>query len=276
MKKLLFLIPLLVALCVGCNKQKEIERQEPVEEDPVEEDIPIEDDGLDHLISELKEEEYKSFYNYYYQKLNRIKTYKAVTKGETVSNAVIMDVHQSIDVTVIKSEYSYMTNESHSDLVNTYHEVYYHSKKALSRNKKSGDFSLSTLKEYLSIYGTYPFDSAIEGYIVNETTINDIQIEKVNDDYRIKLTLDNEESTPNVKIQMKKFGSLDKYPKFSQININLLLKDDYTPLSIDVDTKYKAQKIMETSCHQQYTVTYSNIDQVVEVPNLDSVKPLFN
>ena len=75
---------------------------------------------------------------------------------------------------------------------------------------------------------------------------------------------------------MKKSGGLDDYPTFSLIEMNLKIYSDFTLVSIELHSEYKAKKLINTDCKQNYTVTFSNYGENIEVPNLDSVKNLFN
>jgi len=262
-KLVLTLIPLIL---VGCSKKDTQTRES---EAPIDVDITT-------PIDEVKEEDYKKIPSYIYTKLNEFYSFKAVTSGQTVSTSIIK-VTQSISTLAIKSEYSYTKNESHSDLVNTVHEAYYKDSKAVYRNGDSGDYSTSSLDDYLNVYGTYPFDAAIEGYLISEDCVVSVtKVSKNDQTYVFKAVFDNEKSTNNVKIQMKKFGGLDDYPTFDLIEMNFTISSDFTLQKIDLHSKYKAKKVLTTNCEQIYTVTYSNYNENIEVPNLDSVKPLFD
>ena len=259
----MFLIPFAL---VGCNKKDTQTREN---EAPIEVDVTT-------PIDEVKEEDYKKIPSYIYSKLNEYNSFKAVTSGQTVSTSIIK-VTQSISTIAIKSEYSYTKNESHSDLVNTVHEAYYKDNKAVYKDGDGGDFSTSSIDDYLNVYGTYPFDAAIEGYLISEDCIVSVtKVSKNDQTYVFKAVFDNEKSTNNVKIQMKKFGSLDDYPTFDLIEMNFTISSDFTLQKIDLHSKYKAKKVLTTNCEQTYTVTYSNYNENIEVPNLDSVKPLFD
>lgn len=251
---------------MGCNKKDTQTRES---EAPTEVDITT-------PIDEVKEEDYKKIPSYIYSKLNEYNSFKAVTSGQTISNSIIK-VTQSINSVVIKSDYGYIKNESHSNLVNTVHEAYYKDDKTVYRDGDSGDFNSSSLDAYLNIYGTYPFDAAIEGYLISEDCL--VSVTKVSQEgstYVFKAIFDNEKSTNNVKIQMKKMGSLDELPSFDLIEMNFTISSDFTLQKIDLHSKYKAKKVLKTDCEQTYTVAYSNYNENIEVPNLDSVKDLFN
>ena len=252
---------------LGCKKEEPKQRES---EAPIDVIIPDTQEG------EIEEKDYKKIPSYLYSKMTTYSSYQSVTKGQTLSDFLGSKITQSIDATAIKGEYSYMKNES-KGMVNTVHEAYYKNQKAVYRDKNSGDFSKSSIEDYLNIYGTYPFDTSIEGYLINEDSIKSVEkISHENSTYIFKVIFDEEKSTNNVKIQMKKFGGLDEYPVFSLIEMTFTFSEDFTLKTIDLHSKYKAKKIFSTDCEQTYTVTYSRYNEAIELPDLDSVKDLFN
>lgn len=208
----------------------------------------------------------------YLNKIASYKTYKAVTKGSTKATVFFIETVQSIDVTLIKSEYSYLKNESHSNMVNTVHEAYFHGEKTAYRNNDEAKYTVATLSEYLDVYGVYPFDAAIEGYLCGEGCIQSVEPIETEQGYAFKLTFDPEKSTNNVRMQMKAFGGLDDYPRFSSIAIDVYVKSDLTPDHLDVTADYVAKMFLESNCHQEYRVDFSSFDETIEVPNLDEVE----
>ena len=224
-------------------------------------------------VSSLTPEQYSLLPGYYVDKVQSLSTFKAVTVGKTVATWWFINYDQSIDVTLIKSEYSYLKNESHSTLVNTVHEAYFHQEETLSRDGENGDFVKHSLEEYLATYGVNPLGRCIEGYRIDDGAITNVEKLESEGDAKFKLTFDTEKATPDVKVQMKKFGGLSEDPAFSSVEITLTLLDDFTPVSIDLEAKYKAKtSIIETDCTQTYTVTFSEIGESVEVPNLEEVR----
>ena len=163
------------------------------------------------------------FVSRYLEKVASYRTYKAVTKGSTKASVLFIETEQSIDVTLIKNEYSYLINESHSSLVNTVHQAYFHNDKVAYRNDDKG-YTVSDLNTYLDAYGVYPLDSAIEGYICNKESIKSVTQVEAKEGYAFKIEFDSEKSTNNVRIQMKAFGGLDDYPVFSNIAITVYTK----------------------------------------------------
>lgn len=264
-RRLLILILIPFAL-TGCKKKDDKNRES---------DAPIDVDTSTSIF-DIEEKDYKLIPSFIYAKLNENYSFKSVTSGHTVSSSIIK-VDQSINTVVIKNEYGYTKNESHSNIVNTVHEAYYKDNKVVYREKDSGDFVSSSLDEYLTTYGSYPFDTGIEGYSIGVDSILSVtKVSQEDSTYVFKAIFDNDKATNNVKIQMKKFGGLDDYPTFSLIEMTFTINSDYTLQKIDLHSKYTAKKVLNTNCEQNYTVTYSNYNENIEVPNLDLVKPLFN
>ena len=269
MKKYQLLLLLGTLLLTSCSGAKKKTRQE---DDPI---TPAGEDGP--YVSDLQESEYNLFTTNYLRRLTSYNTYKAVTSGQTVTKMILGNVTQTIDVTAIKSDYSYQYNASHSDYYSSEHIAYYHSNQAVYKNKGDSEYTKSSLEEYLNKYGVYPFENRIEGYKVTGEAVKSItQLDKDGENYRFHLVLDPVEATNNVIIQMREFGQLDDNPKFSSIEMTLTVQNNYTPVKIELDSKYKAKKFLETDCHQTYTVTFSNYNENIEVPNVESVKGLFN
>lgn len=269
MKKLYLLalsFPILLAGCKGPN-----ERQTPV--DPVE---PVDPSGEDVTASSLKEEELAKFPSLLINKLKTYKSYKQVSKGNTVATVLGMDVDQSIDVTAIKGEYSYLHNASHSDIKDTAHVAYYHENTVVSKDKDT-EYEKRSLDEYLKIYGTYPFENTIEGYLLTDGAVKSVSRTKVNDDYQFSLVFNKDKSANNVGIQMQKFGGLDEPPTFEEdINIAITVKEDFTPITLQLSSHYTAKVFLPSDCKQNYTVTYSDFDETIEIPGLSDVQSYFD
>lgn len=260
-------IPLLL-LTTGCNeapKDKSRDGDGENIEPPTQQDKKV---------SELSEEEYKDFPVYFVKKLNSYDSFMLETNGKTTS----LGIEQSIETLAIKGEYSYLKNESHSTFVNTVHTAYYHHDLAVASD--GGDYSKYTLEDYLDKYGIYPFDNAIEGYTINEGSILSIKKVDSENNYTFELEFDIEKSTNNVKIQMREFGSLIDYPSFNSIKMKIEVKDDFTPVSLELNSKYLATKRvlfeMTVECEQYYVVTYSRFNEQIEIPNLEEIKEKFN
>lgn len=255
---------ILAATCLsGCQTQQS-SREDNIK--PSDVDINSVDDINDSNIN--------SFASAFFYKLKSYSSYKAVTEGSTHATGFLVDVTQTISATVIKGEYSYLSNESHSTMVNTSHVAYYKDNKAVY-NDNGASYETSSIEDYLAKYGTYPFDNSIEGYLLNDGVI--VTRETSDTDYRFKVKFDKDKCTTNVKIQMRQFGGLDSDPVFTKDTVMLItVKQDLTPVTLELSSYYSATKIIETNCHQNYVVTYSNFDEIIQIPNLDEVTSYFN
>ena len=231
-----------------------------------------EEEAQPKTASTLTKEEYKDFPIYYLQKLNSYESYKAVTVGSTVS----VGVTQTIDATVIKGEYSYYYNASNG-VVNSSHTAYYHNNQAVYQNLGDSDWTVKAIKDYLNIYGTYPFSNAIEGCSVKSDAIKSVTKLDSEENHVFKIVFNPSKATTNMKIQMKEFGGLKDLPTFNSIDLTITVKDDFTPITIDLNSEYKALKmILPTTCTQHYVVTFSNFNESIEIPGLDAVKGKFS
>ncbi len=111
--KFVFSILLFSLLSVGCAKQQPKNREDkPEDVIPADTEVTAENIADDHL---------KEFPSYFLRKISSFDTYKAVTAGHTDAYIFGIKIEQSIDVTVLRDEYSYLINESHSTMVNTVH-----------------------------------------------------------------------------------------------------------------------------------------------------------
>ena len=267
-KRKVLLCALIPFALAGCKPQENKNRE--VVDDPVVEVLP------DITPEQAQEVEPSKVPALVYSKLHSYNSYKAVTEGTTIAKFLGFPVTQEIDATVLKSDFSYLRNES-AGAVKTVHEAYYHDTRAVFRDEESGDFTKKNLNEYLEIYGTYPFDRGIEGYLISNDAVKSVtKGESADSNLVYNLEFDPEKSTNNVKIQMKKFGNLDDYPVFSLIEMKFTLTTDFTLLKLELHSKYVAKKVVNTDCEQNYTVSYSNYNENLEIPNLDSVKESFN
>ena len=76
---------------------------------------------------------------------------------------------------------------------------------------------------------------------------------------------------------MRQFGGLDSDPVFIKDTVMLItVKQDLTPVTLELSSYYSAAKIIETNCHQNYVVTYSNFDEIIQIPNLDEMTSYFS
>ena len=265
------LLPLLTLLLVSCGETSSslsrITRSSEESSAPSSSEIVSSSEATSVFVPPTSDD----FISRYFDKTASFRTYKAVTKGSTKAKVLFIETEQSIDVTVIKNEYSYLINESHSSLVNTVHQAYFHNDKVAYRNDDKG-YTVSDLKTYLDAYGVYPLDPTIEGYLCDKECVKSVEPITASEGYAFKISFDPEKATTNVRIQMKAFGGLDDYPVFSNIEVSVYTKGDLTPDHLDVVADYDAKKMVDTSCHQEYRVDFSNFNEDIAVPDLETIK----
>ena len=262
-KRALTLVLSIITCLTGCKKADQSDREI--------DDAPL-DPGI-HSVDEINDSNINSFAAAFLYKLKSYSSYKAVTEGTTHVTGFLTDVTQTISATAIKGEYSFLTNESRSKIVKTAHSAYFKDDKVVYNDNK-GKYQSSSLKDYLIRYGSYPFDNSIEGYLIKEGVT--VTKETSDADYKFKLMFDKEICTTNVKIEMRQFGGLDQDPSFIEdIEMLITVKQDLTPITLEFSSHYSAQKIISTDCHQKYTVTYSNFNETIEIPNLEEIISYF-
>lgn len=260
---LTLLLPLSLSIS-GCSCHKKDDYMDRKEEQEI--DIDVDEE---RKASSLTEDEYKDLPLYIINKLNKYNSYKAVTKGVTKTNFWFVDIDQKINATAIKGEYSYFMNTSESSAYSSYHQSYFHAGNALYKDGENDEYKVSSLEDYLNKYGLYPFGQSIEGYLVEDDAIISVSKNERKNDFSFTIKFNKDIATQNVRIQMKRFGDLDDYPEFEDIQIELIIKEDFTPICYNLISNYSASKTVETSCHQTYTVTFSSFNEDIEIPGLD-------
>lgn len=227
-------------------------------------------DTVDDLADDLSD-----FIPKYMKKMASLSSYKAVTSGSTKAKILFIETTQTIDVTSIKSDYCYLKNESHG-AVDSVHEAYFHKNATVVKNQGESDFKELTRDQYLDSYGVDPYGYNIEGYSIRSEAVTSIS-KAEGEGHAFKLCFDPDKATNNVRIQMKAFGGLDDYPAFSKIEVTLHVAYDFAPIKYEVLAEYKAKRFgMETDCHQEYTVTFSSLNETIEIPGLAEVRGEFD
>ena len=263
---LLLSLILSIALIAGCSSNNAsvsssegISQSSPVEasnEDPSEE--APEEDKVD-----INEIPFK-----FVEEFAKLNSFNAVTEGKTTA-VVIISTDQEISNQVIKSGDRYYSHAVSSGLITSEHSAYFSGEKVLYRDGDSGDYSKAVLIDYLEVYGTYPaMQSTIEGYIISKDSVALVELRE-NGEYKITLNID--KAVEYNKIQMKKMGNLSDYPVFSSVELYLKFDNNYQPITVRVSAKYTVPYSVfgleiTAECTQEYTVTYSNVNQTVSFP----------
>ena len=92
-------------------------------------------------------------------------------------------------------------------------------------------------------------------YIITDSTILDSEIEKA-DGYTIKLSLDTEMSIIFYQYQMKNISGLDKYPKFTSVNLTYTFDKNLDLQHLYVDEIYQATMGVTVDIHNTLDTYY--------------------
>lgn len=126
----------------------------------------------------------------------------------------------------------------------------------------STEWSTDAPEEMLS-YEQYEEDyglcaSEFSDFVINEDTfVSAEELQKVDGNYVLTVTLDNEKAPAYYVRQMKTMGDLEGYPEFELIELTITFDADWTVLSVSTREKYTSKKGFKASCDGGSTITYS-------------------
>ncbi len=211
------------------------------------------------------------------QKQSELKSYVITSEGEAVAD--FAGYKQDIHSVTYKSGDDYL-NQASSDsvLVKMKHQAFSKNGKVVYRNSFDGEMKVAEKDDYIAVYGLTVDEVSLGGFIVNPKTVRYAELRKEEGDtltYYLRLAGDlsvedgiaSESATANLRIQSKAFGSLDNLPAFSDVDITLTLKKDWTPISYTSHCTYDAKKIFSMNVEQSITCTYSNVNGTVAIPD---------
>lgn len=212
------------------------------------------------------------------EKQSGLKSYMITTEGAAVAD--LAGYRQEIHNTTYKNGEDYLNQaESTSFLVNMKHQAFAKGDKIVYRNAFDGEMSVADSGVYKTVYGVSPADVALGGYIVNAKTLRFAEQETSAGGtltYRFLLAGDlsvdsgaaSESAASGVRLQAEAYGGLDYTPKFSDIDIRLTIKDDWTPVRYTVSCSYTCKKVFSMNIEQTLTCTYSKVNEAVEIPSV--------
>ncbi len=212
------------------------------------------------------------------KKQSELESYEITTNGTAVAN--LMGYTQEIHNITFKNGEDFL-NQASSDsaLVKMKHQSFSKNGKVVYRNDFNGEMSVATKEEYKKIYGFTADEISLGGYIVNPKTLRYAVLEKTEGDeftFYMRLTGDlsvanntaTESSSVYVRLQTQAYGSLDNVPAFSDVDMYLTVKKDWTPVSYTSSCSYECKKGVKMSIAQTLTCTYSKVNEVVEIPDV--------
>lgn len=212
------------------------------------------------------------------QKQSELKSYKITTTGKAVAN--LARYEQEINNITFKNGDDYLNQaQSESWLVKMKHQAFSKAGKVVYRDNFDGGLSVTTKENYKAIYGVTADDITLGGYIINEKTLRYATLENVEGDvlvYYLRLAGDRsyaggastESATAGIRLQARAYGSLDNLPVFSDVEIRLRFKKDWTPVGYTSSCSYDCKKIFEMTITQTLDCTYSDVNLPVEIPSV--------
>lgn len=233
-----------------------------------------------------KPDNYDSKTNIYYAlyKLNHTKDFKCTTLGKTIAagfmeqntkNLRIVSDKEAFIQTVSDGALKVATQKYFKNCGEEIKERKTTKIKDLNPEFNNEEIQNIDTKTYLEEYGWLPFKPY--GHIISDDTIiKASELKKENNNYIINLEMDpNNEKTPYFyQNEVKTTGSLEGYPKFSLINLEFTIDENWRILKVVFHEKMKVTKNfifnieVETENNQTDTFEYDNIKIDDEIINI--------
>ena len=266
MKKNLIKSVLLIALSftlLGCSNKKD----EPIADK--EESTVIK--NAKETTQFLKKKDYKSIaYAFIYNIKEGLQSYESNSSGTVKAKVAMFDYNITYESCIYKKGNAFYSKDHSKSTFTTINNEFYQTdndKIVVSRDLKK--YEVYTVEEYNKM--SYAMSQyLIMGYVFNdESIINTEVISDRGEETSIKYTLDNELATKFVKTDMKVNGGLTTYPKFENIQITLVMKNDFTPISYSIDATYEASApvIGSAKTTQHGECLFSKVNENITIPN---------
>lgn len=205
-------------------------------------------------------------------KLKSLDSYRSDVQGKVVAMGGLYK--QSIaDVHIKNGNESYMEARSSSSLVTVEKQAFFAGDKVVMRDAEQGDFTVTTLEEYRSKIGSEP--TALSNYILNEETITSAElVSRSEGTYTYRYEIDPVKGTSRYAVKMMNFGGLKVAPEFESCAMELTFDENWNPVSLKAEDKYKISKafLNNVSCTSTLTETFSEIGKGTEIPDADSFR----
>ena len=206
-------------------------------------------------------------------KILNLDSYVAITSGNTKTDKII-SYNQNI-YSYVKKDHEYIDyyNKSDSFFVKIENHAFYYENNVIYKEKNDKNHTKVTFDEYYNMFGGLSINTpVIEGYIIDDSYINNVTLVTKNDDYCIyDVNIDGNEAGKYNKIQMKKYGNLNDYPIFENVIITMCITNDYIPIYFNLNATYYIDVpiLGKTKCIQHYKTEYTNVNATVTIDNKD-------
>ena len=195
--------------------------------------------------------------------------YKTEMSGKTVAS--VMNYTQNINSVVIrdgdlwKSDYT-----STSTLVNLLHNLYTQGDKVLYKEKENGNTTKCSPADYRKKFGVLPYDGMFGGYDIAQGHVLSANYTKNAEGLTMELTVNGNAVSDNMKVQMKKFGDLNKLPDFKKLTFKLYCSDGENLTWYETYAEYKIEKTIifstEMDCKMNLKTTVFDCSEKLTVP----------
>ncbi len=214
------------------------------------------------------------------QKQSELDSYIITAEGEAVAD--LAGYKQDIHNVTYKNGDDYL-NQASSDsvLVKMKHQSFSKNGKVVYRNSFDGEMKVAEKEDYKKVYGFTADDVTLGGYVINPKTLRYAELRETQGDtftYYFRLAGDQsyangsatESATTGIRLQAKAYGSLDNLPAYSDVDVTLTVKKDWTPVSYTSSCSYVGKKVLEMNIVQTLTCTYSSVNQNVVIPDAEA------
>ncbi len=170
--------------------------------------------------------------------------YYVETTGETAAKCVINYTQTTNTGVYFKDNKFYNDIASNSSLVNHTHQllvdgsrVYYY-----DSDKKDEGLIREDLENYRKVYGVVPSHDGVFHYVISENNIISSKRSFTENELMITYTLKPDQSTENIRKQMKVFGGLVEEPTYESVELTIYIDEAFKLLSFRNNEKYKIVK----------------------------------
>lgn len=193
-----------------------------------------------------------------------IKKYNCYS-SEITGKVVSVGYTQNVNNKKYKVGDDYLLKTSSTSLFRNVNEQAYFSNNnivlANSLNINSATFKVASIEDYVNTYGV-DFRE-LSNYVLNDETITSAElVSKVENKYTFKYKIDTTKATAGYRVNMVKFGGLNDLPILQSCEMEVIMTDDWQPISIKYLDKYTVNiNILGTiSCTSTLTQTFNDIN----------------
>lgn len=197
-------------------------------------------------------------------------SYKTVTEGKTVAS---IGYEQEIKSALTYCDGVWFSDYSSlSTFVKLYHKAYLSGESTVYKHSDEKS-KTSSVSEYRAEFGVAPGDGILGGYDLQKDYVLSASYTKYgNGAVEIHIAVDGERAATQMKIQMKKFGSLKELPVFSELSFVVYCENGNDISAYSTQAKYDIKKamgilgVLNMTCDMNMSTDISDFDGELVVP----------